>query len=323
MPRQNRVFIEGGIYHVYNRAAHGTALFDSPKTSEKFVEILANVLRRDQHTSFAWTLLCNHYHVVVRTSATSLTRTFGRIQASFGTWRNRQIGSRGRNWQNRFQAKLVTTNEYLMQVIAYVHLNPVTAGLVHDPAEHSMSGHREILGLADHRLVDVDEVLRIYGDQKSTAISNYVASIGAFMESEEWIGDSLRVLPWWQSQPDQDLGDSTSTPALGADGRPFREPRPVLEPHEFFEAACCVLNIGRETLDSRTRRWEVSRKRIMIVGLGVERWKQKATHVARELERTPEFVSWSAKRAAELRADDKEFDLAFCELDEAIRCRYE
>jgi putative transposase len=136
MPRRPRVSIDGGLYHVYNRAAHGAPVFASNRAGEKFVELLAEVTRLDDHLVYAWVCLPNHFHVVVRTSAVSLARSFGRVQSAFGRWRNRALRSKGPTWQSRYRAKFIEDESYLRQLIAYVHLNPVSAGLVQDPAEY-------------------------------------------------------------------------------------------------------------------------------------------------------------------------------------------
>lgn len=322
MPRRARIFVDGGLYHVYNRAAHGTPVFADGDAGDRFVEILAEVMRLDGHLVFAWACLSNHYHVVLRTSAVSLARSFGRIQSGFGRWRNRTLQSRGPTWQSRYKAKLVEDESYLLQLIAYVHLNPVSAGLVDDPAEYLLSGHRELVGLGGARLIAKDEVLSLYGETEREAQSSYVSTIGALADSEDWVGARPGRLPWWRRTPDRALDPVEIEPALAADGRPSRAVRASLDADQFLGAACFALNIDREALESRTRCWDVSRPRIMIVGLGIERWRQSATCLARLLFRRPDLISWWAKRAVELRSTDQNFANAYVNLDERMRSRF-
>ncbi|MBD3872647.1 MAG: transposase, partial [Acidobacteria bacterium] len=67
--------IEGGIYHVYNRAASGEDIFSDPETAIEFLDRVSEVKQRDGLTVFAWTLMSNHYHLVIRTSAVPLSRS--------------------------------------------------------------------------------------------------------------------------------------------------------------------------------------------------------------------------------------------------------
>jgi REP element-mobilizing transposase RayT len=84
MLRRPRVFVEGGIYHVYNRFARGADLFADPEEAIEFLEILRKARDRDGLTVFAWAMMSNHYHLAVRAGPVPLSRTMGYVQARFG-----------------------------------------------------------------------------------------------------------------------------------------------------------------------------------------------------------------------------------------------
>ena len=71
------MFVDGGIYHVYNRFARGADLFANPEEAIEFLEILRKARDRDGLTVFAWTLMSNHYHLAVRSGPVPLSRTMG------------------------------------------------------------------------------------------------------------------------------------------------------------------------------------------------------------------------------------------------------
>ncbi len=79
----------------------------------------------------------------------------------------------------------------------------------------------------------------------------------------------------------------------------------------------------REELESRTRCWNVSRKRFLVVGIGIERWRQSARALAELLDRRPDLISWWAKRAAELRSQDNRFAKEYAKTDELLRKLFE
>jgi REP element-mobilizing transposase RayT len=194
MPRPGRVFFDGAVYHVYNRVSRGEPVFGDEDAARRFGDLLRDVMERDGVTVFAWALMSNHYHLAIRTGSVSLDRPMRSLQQRFTRHFNVRHQTFGPLWQGRYRAKLVEDQRYLDQLLAYIHLNPVSAGLVDDPVEYPWSGHREILGKTKRTIVDVDEVLRVFGTTRRTARSAYVRAIkGA--ATEEWVGELPGKLP--------------------------------------------------------------------------------------------------------------------------------
>ena len=146
MPRALRVLIEGGLYHVYNRFARGEEVFADPSEAVEFIELLRDLKGRDNFQVFAWSLLPNHFHLAIRTSVIPLSRTMRTVQGGFARAFNRLWRRSGPLWQSRYQTRLVESQDYVEQLIFYIHLNPVRAGLVDDPGDYVFCGHREMLG---------------------------------------------------------------------------------------------------------------------------------------------------------------------------------
>jgi len=207
MPRRPRVLIERGIYHIYNRFARGAEILSEGDYAERFLDLWRKVKARDGLTVFAWCLISNHYHLAVRTGPVPLSRLIGYVQARFGQDYNRRIGSSGPRWQSRYKARLVEDATYLSRIIAYIHLNPVTAKLVEDPAGYPYSGYRELIRKTAGAFIDVDETLGIYGDTLRTARRSYRRALkGA--RGEEWKVNLPGDLPWWGHEPDWPLVES-------------------------------------------------------------------------------------------------------------------
>jgi putative transposase len=139
MPRGLRILVEGGLYHVYNRLARGETVFSDPEEAIEFLDLLRDLKQRDDLQIFAWSLLGNHFHLAVRTSAAPLSRTMRTLQGGFSRAFNRRWGRTGPLWQSRYQTRLVDSQRYLVQLVFYIHLNPVRAGLVEDPADYVLA----------------------------------------------------------------------------------------------------------------------------------------------------------------------------------------
>jgi putative transposase len=146
MPRGNRVRVEGGTYHVYNRLGRGERVFARQREAEAFVATLRDVAERDGLTVLAWSLMSDHYHIAVRTGVVGLDRSLRSLQQRVTRGVNLRRRVHGALWQGRYKAKLINEQRYLDQLMAYIHLNPVVAGLCRDPAEYCWSGHLEVLG---------------------------------------------------------------------------------------------------------------------------------------------------------------------------------
>ncbi len=324
MPRLPRVFVEGGLYHVHNRTGHGAGVFAEGDAGRELVRLLTEELNADGHTVYAWCVMANHYHVVLRSSAVPLARTFGRIQSGFGRWRNRTLGSKGPTWQSRYKAKLVEDERYLMQLIAYVHLNPVEAGVVADPAQYPLSGNRQVLAAGEPGPVAREAVLAIYGAHEREAVRSYLSSLSASRtHGEDWMHTLPGALPWWRRQVDRPINEPDLVARVDADGRASREARPRLEALTYLEAASAELGVTLQELTDRSRRQALAELRFLVVGVGIERWGQRAGQLAAALGRRPDFVSWWARKAGSMRRSDPAWDRRFDLLDERLRVRFE
>lgn len=326
MPRRPRVFVEGGIYHVYNRFARGAEIFLEDGEGNRFVRLLKQSCSRDGLTVLAWCLMSNHYHLAVRVGPVPLWRTFGIVQARFGRDYNRRHASSGPLWQSRFNARLVEDQAYLDQLIAYIHLNPVSAGLVGDPADHPFSGHNELIGSDERTLVDLDIVLAAFGGTLRSARRRYVQTLAGARE-EEWRTERPGRLPWWPNKPDRPIRPSCPSAWVDELGRSTGLQRARVDAQTFLEAACSALAITPRQLASRSSERELARLRSLVVALGVERWGQSTKQLADLLGRRADVASRWVRRGGERRQAEeaflRDFEALDLALDENIRLRLE
>jgi REP element-mobilizing transposase RayT len=309
MPRPNRIFVEGGFYHVYNRLGRGERVFSEEVEAKAFLDLLREIAERDGLTIFAWALLSNHYHLAVRTGVVSLDRPMRSLQQRVTRGVNARRRVYGPLWQGRYRAKMVNDQRYLDQLLIYIHLNAVTAGIVDDPAEYLWSGHRELLGMVKKPIVDVDEVLRVFGATRRSARAAYVRRLkGSF--DEQWIGEEPGRLPWWRlGRTPKGEDEDPETAVRERREREERGPewRPSFEAEEFVACGAKALGVEVSALQSRRQDQRLARTRELLMILGVERYGLKVKDLARELKKTPDGMTKTVARAASRRIEDGEF----------------
>jgi putative transposase len=115
----------------------------------------------------------NHYHLVVLTIRPNLSGGMKRVNSLYAQRFNRRHDRCGHLFQGRFGATLVESDAHMLEVIRYVALNPVRAGLTRRADEWKWNGHREVIGLADPRLVSMSDVLAPFGGLSGAAVSEY------------------------------------------------------------------------------------------------------------------------------------------------------
>ena len=293
MPRHPRLFVPGATYHVYCRVARGEFVFDDPFEAEEFVEAARCVFDLDGVRVMAWCLMGNHYHLVIRTGATPLWRSMLRVQAAVARGFNRRQSFLGRLWQSRYRARVIDSTEYFRQVVSYVHLNPVAAGIVDDPVEYPNSGHREIVGYRPPRLVDLPSVLAGFeGASLADARESYGAWVRAVAEAK-WLDQRIGELPWWRMARDQDeiVPPGGDLDAETFDGHSFDDVPPTLTAAEFLRLFEEFSGHDREDLASPLRTRTLVEGRIELTLLAVYRFGVRSRDIADLIHKHPSSMT--------------------------------
>jgi putative transposase len=320
MTRPLRVFVEGGFYHVYNRLGRGERVFAAEQEALEFIRILGEVAERDDLTVLAWCLLSNHYHLAIRIGAVPLDRPMRSLQQRVTRGVNRRQRVWGPLWQGRFKVKMVDSSRYIDQLLAYIHLNPVAAGIVDDPAEYEWSGHLDLLGRRRKPIVDVDEVLRVFGRTRRSARAAYVRRLKGAVE-EEWIGEEPGGLPWWRlgrppkgesEDPEDTVRKRREKERLGP------EWRPEVDVDTFIVRVAEFLGLDAHDLRSSSRSEELVEARELLMTLGVERYRLKVKALAEHLRKSPDGMSHALARGVRKRAQNDDFRNRLNNLDHAI-----
>jgi hypothetical protein len=129
--------------------------------------------------------MTNHLHLLIERQSETVGRTMQRILTGYSQYYNRRYRRVGHVFQGRHKAILCQSDAYLGKLVHYIHLNPVRARMVKAPEEYPYSSHRAYLGSEPTGIVDVDPVLRLFGNKKEVARKYFTEWVRAEHDEDE------------------------------------------------------------------------------------------------------------------------------------------
>jgi REP-associated tyrosine transposase len=166
MPRHPRVHAEGLLYHVMARGNDGQKIFLRQSDYQAFIEALRTVRQRYPFSLYAYVLMSNHFHLLLEVDRFPTARILQSLLTGYVRRFNKIHRRRGHLFEGRYKAILCDRDSYLLELVRYIHLNPVRAKLVKRPSDWRWSGHTEYLGNEKSELIDAGPVL---GELKTAA----------------------------------------------------------------------------------------------------------------------------------------------------------
>lgn len=198
MARKCRAEVEGGLYHVLSRGNNRRPIFNAPADYDKFLSLLARQKARLPFFLYAYCLMTNHFHLLIERQEDDVGKIMHRLLTGYSNYYNRRNRRVGHLFQERHKAILCQSERYLAELVRYIHLNPVRAGMVAAPEQYQYSGHRAYLGLAPAGSLDIDPVLRHFGAKKAQARAAYRKFVTEGMrqghQNEFYPADESRIL---------------------------------------------------------------------------------------------------------------------------------
>jgi len=326
MPRQARIDAPGALHHIICRGLERKAIFYDDFDRNDFVSRLATILQQTSTPCFAWALIPNHFHLLLQTGTVPIATVMERLLTGYAGYFNRRHHRQGHLFQNRYKSILCQRETYLLELVRYIHLNPVRAGIV-DSVEtlkhYSYCGHSALMGACDDPTTwqAVDEVLCRFGPDSEKAQERYQAfvaeGVSAGKRPDLIGGGLLRSSGGWQNiayarrygehlkSDERILGDSDFVEeVLGA-------------AEEHMERLCTYLqkgldldglaNVIAELLNVEiTEVWKGGKKsmtvkaRSLLCYWAVRELGMTATAVSRRLNLTQPGVAGAVKRGEEL-----------------------
>jgi len=146
MPRKPRLHYPGAVYHVILRGNCGQDVFFDAGDRTRFLLLLQESVERFEYRIHAFCLMTTHLHLAVQVGDVPLSRIMQNIGFRYTQFINRKYQRAGHLFQGRFKALLIDGDSYLLELIRYIHLNPVRAGMVQYPEEYIWSSHSSYYG---------------------------------------------------------------------------------------------------------------------------------------------------------------------------------
>lgn len=192
MSRPLRLQFPGSLWHITARGNNRQRTFLDDDDRRFFLNLLGECVERFRWILTAYVLMPNHYHLVIQLTETTLSKGMRQLNGSYTqhfNWRHERVGHL---FQGRFKGLLVDKEEYSLELLRYVVLNPVRADITHTPDSYEWSSHRAVLGATPApRWLAVDDVLLHFGPTRDIALPLYRRFVDEGITRRESLWDGI------------------------------------------------------------------------------------------------------------------------------------
>lgn len=172
MPRQPRQKSESGIYHIMLRGINQQVIFEEDEDCDKFLETLEKYKAVSGYRIYAYCLMSNHIHILLKVEKEDLEQIMKRIAGSYVYWYNWKYYRKGHLFQDRFKSEPVEDDEYFLTVMRYIHQNPVKSEIVNSVSEYKYSSYYEYE--KESQIVDTEFAFSILSKENFLLFNNKI-----------------------------------------------------------------------------------------------------------------------------------------------------
>lgn len=281
MPRGPRLDAPHTLHHVMVRGIEGRSIFRDDRDRDDFVRRLGKVVLANDLTIYAWALLPNHLHLLLRTGMAPLARAMRSLLTGYAGAFNRRHRRRGHLFQNRYKSIVVEEEPYLLELVRYIHLNPLRAKVLPGLAaldRYPYTGHAALLGHRPCPWQATGAILDMFASRPRRARAAYrefvAAGITQGRRPEFQGGGLVRSLGGWTAVralrrgreefagDERVLGSSDFVEALHQELARQQAESPSPVPLDtIIECVCTAVGVPPETLRQGSRMPQVCRAR--------------------------------------------------------------
>lgn len=204
MPRLARLDAPGVLHHIIIRGIERRKIFLNDKDREDFLERLETLLPETKTDCYAWVFIPNHAHFLFRPILVPLATLMRRLLTGYAVSFNRRHRRHGQLFQNRYKSIVCQEDAYLKELVRYIHLNPIRAGIVsrlEDLNEYPYCGHSALMGKKKRAWQDMDYVLGYFGKSPYRARKAYLGYVEFGLDQGRRVeltgGGLIRSLGGW------------------------------------------------------------------------------------------------------------------------------
>jgi len=183
MPRGARLDAPGTLHHVMVRGIEKGSIVRDDSDRTEFLHRMGLLAKTSGTSIYAFALMTNHAHILLKSGTIGLSLFMRRLLSGYAQYFNRRHKRVGHLFQDRYKSVICEEETYFDKLVAYIHLNPLRAGLVSsfsDLDSYPWSGHAEIMKKVCYEWLDRDYVLQCFGSREGAARKAYLV----FLEEE-------------------------------------------------------------------------------------------------------------------------------------------
>lgn len=193
MPRQARLDAPGILHHVMVRGIEGCPIFLGDQDRQDFVSRISELVEITGTKVLAWTLMDNHVHLLIFSGSLGISKFMRRLLTGHAIRYNLKYHRSGHLFQNRYKSIVCEEDPYLLELVRYIHLNPLRAGIVKGMEEldrYPWCGHGVLTGRRMNDWQETEYVLKQFSEKRGKAIRGY----RKFMEEGKQQGRRLDLV---------------------------------------------------------------------------------------------------------------------------------
>jgi REP element-mobilizing transposase RayT len=311
MARRPRVHYPGGLYHVIARGNRGLKVFRRDEDYRLYLKFLQEYKERYGFLLYAYVLMPTHLHCLIEVREVPLSKVMQGLQFRYTRNYNLRYSSWGHLFQGRYRAILCEKDSYLLELSVYIHLNPVRAKLVKDPAEYRWSSYREYLKEREGGLVDSSFVLSQFSGIKGRAVRAYER----FVKGQMDLGHREEL---YRVRDQLFLGEEGFINGV-IKGREDRFPYVYdISIQELVGHVSSIFGISIGTVLSMTRNREGAWGRGIVGYVGKKLCGYTSKSLAEYFDRDPVAMSRGIGKVEARAGSDKDFEAKLWRLEEVI-----
>ena len=333
MPRIARLDTPGLLHHVMIRGIERRKIFNDDTDRENLIERLSILLPETKTQCYAWSFLSNHAHFLIRSGPPGIAALMRRLLTGYAVSYNRRHKRHGQLFQNRYKSIICQEDSYLLELVRYIHLNPLRAKVVVDVRgldSYLYCGHSALMGKKKREWQEVEYVLGYFGKRIGEARKKYrlyVEKGRSLGRRPELVGGGLiRSLGGWDEikkmrlkgqdriKSDQRiLGDSEFVRDVLSESedqfsRKYKLKSLGYDFERVLERVSIVFKLEKEYITGKGRQQDRVMSRDLVCYWAAVELGMSVVDLARKFDLTPAAVSYAVQRGEKM-AKERDYQL--------------